>query len=91
MLKLELLKILKNIKNSKKIIHGYGASTKGNILLQYYKINNKTIKFIAERNKIKFNCFTPGSKIKIISEEESRKQKPDYYLVLPWHFKKLAY
>lgn len=87
MLKLELLKILKNIKNSKKIIHGYGASTKGNILLQYYKINNKTVNFIAERNKNKFNCFTPGSKIKIISEDDSRKQIPDYYLVLPWHFK----
>ena len=44
--------------------------------------------FIADRNSQKFNFFTPGTKIKIISEKLSRKMKPDYYLVLPWHFKK---
>ena len=46
------------------------------------------IKFAAERNKSKYNLYTPGSKIKIISEKISRSYKPDYYLVLPWHFKK---
>ena len=51
------------------------------------KINNKQINFAAERNKNKYGLFTPGSKIKIISEKESRSLKPDYYLVLPWHFK----
>ena len=40
-----------------------------------------------QRNEQKFNNFTPGTKIKIISEKISRKIKPDYYLVLPWHFK----
>ena len=43
---------------------------------------------IAEKNKEKFDCFTPGSKIKIVSEKLSRKLKPDYYVVFPWHFKK---
>ena len=71
-----------------KKIHGYGASTKGNVLLQYFGITNKEIPFIAERNDKKYNHYTPGTKIKIISESLSRKMKPDYYLVLPWHFKK---
>ena len=86
-LKNKLNKFLKkNIKLGKKI-HGYGASTKGNVLLQYYKINNKMIDYIAERNKNKFNLYTPGTNIKIISETLSRFYKPNYYLVLPWHFK----
>ena len=82
-----LNKFLKKEKKSGKKIHGYGASTKGNVLLQYYKIDNKMIDFIAERNKNKFNLYTPGTDIKIISEVLSRFYKPDYYLVLPWHFK----
>ena len=73
-------------KNKK--IHGYGASTKGNVLLQYFNINKNYIKFIADRNPKKYNHYTPGTKIKIISEKRSRKLLPDYYFVLPWHFKK---
>ena len=76
--------IIRNNQN----IHCYGASTKGNVLLQYFNIDNKKISFAAERNQNKYGLVTPGSKIKIISEENSRKMKPDYYLVLPWHFKK---
>ncbi len=83
-----LLIILKKYKRLGKTIHCYGASTKGNVLLQYFKIDNKLIDFTAERNKRKFNLYTPGTKIKIISEALSRFYKPDYYLVLPWHFKK---
>ncbi len=81
-------KLILSILNNEKTIHGYGASTKGNVLLQYFNIDNKLIPFIADRNSQKFNSFTPGTKIKIISEKLSRKIKPDYYLVLPWHFKK---
>ena len=84
----KLKKLINKILNKKFIIHGYGASTKGNVLLQFYKINNKDINYIADRNPLKYNLFTPGTKIKIISENHSRKLKPDYYLVLPWHFKK---
>ena len=83
----KLYNFLKKEKKLGKKIHGYGASTKGNVLLQYYKIDNKMIDFIAERNKNKFNLYTPGTDIKIISEVLSRFYKPDYYLVLPWHFK----
>jgi hypothetical protein len=57
-------------------------------LLQYFGINNKQIKYIADRNELKFDKFTPGNSIRIISEKLSRELKPDYYLVLPWHFKK---
>ena len=84
----KLNKFLIKASHQGKIVHGYGASTKGNVLLQYYKINNKMIKYVAERNKNKYGLYTPGTKIKIIPESLSRLYKPDYYLVLPWHFKK---
>ena len=56
--------------------------------MQYFKINNKIIECIADRNPDKNGHYTPGTNIKIISEELSRSNKPDYYFVLPWHFKK---
>jgi hypothetical protein len=86
-IKNKLINYLDNLIEDNKIIHGYGASTKGNVLLQFFGINQKYLKFIAERNPNKYNLFTPGTKIKIISENNSRLMKPDYYLVLPWHFK----
>lgn len=86
--KKKLNSLLSKIKRSNKTVHGYGASTKGNVLLQYFGITNKIVTNIAERNKNKYNLFTPGTKIKIISEVLSRFQKPNYYLVLPWHFKR---
>ena len=70
-----------------KSIIGYGASTKGNVILQYCEIDNNIIPFIGEVNKYKYNKYTPGSKIKIISEKKARSLKPDYFLVLPCHFK----
>ena len=82
-----LRNLLIKLKNQKKIIHGYGASTKGNVLLQYFKIGKNFIDCISDRNPVKNGQFTPGTKIKIVSEKISRKLKPDYYLVLPWHFK----
>ena len=85
--KIKLIKLIKKIKDAGQDIHGYGASTKGNVLLQFYNINNKVVNYIADRNPLKWNSFTPGTKIKIISESQSRKIKPHFYLVLPWHFK----
>ena len=79
---------LSKLKKQNKIIHGYGASTKGNVLLQYFDIGKKYLDFVAERNPKKFNYYTPGTKIKIISEKKSRSLQPKYYCVLPWHFKK---
>lgn len=87
-LKTSLNFLIDKIKKNKKIIHGYGASTKGNVLLQFYGIGSGEIKYIADRNIEKNNHYTPGTRIKIISEKKSRSLKPDYYLVLPWHFKK---
>ena len=71
----------------KKKIAGYGASTKGNVILQYCKFNKKDLSFIADVNKYKKNKYTTGSLIKIKGEKELQKYKPDYLLVLPWHFK----
>ena len=86
--KIKLLSILKNLKNNHKKIHVYGASTKGNILLQYFKIDNNIVDYASDRNKFKWTRKTPGTNIPIISENKSRKLNPDYYFVLPWHFKK---
>ena len=79
--------LLLNLNDMKKKIIGYGASTKGNIILQFCNIDSKIIPYIGEVNKYKYNKYTPGSKIKIISEKEARLKNPDYFLVLPWHFK----
>ena len=87
-IKTNLIQKITEIKRNKESIHAYGASTKGNVLLQYFNINNKHIDFVADRNPKKLNYYTPGTKIKIISEKKSRRIKPSYYLVLPWHFKK---
>jgi 2-polyprenyl-3-methyl-5-hydroxy-6-metoxy-1,4-benzoquinol methylase len=84
----ELSSLLRKLKKEGKKIHVYGASTKGNTILQLCGIDNRIIDFAADRNPDKFGAYTLGSDIPIISEEESRKLKPDYYLVLPWHFKK---
>ncbi len=74
------------VDDGKKII-GYGASTKGNVLLQFCGITPEHIPYIAEVNEDKFGSYTPGTLIPIISEKEARAMKPDYFLVLPWHFK----
>ena len=87
-LKNNLVLLIDNLSKKNKTIHGYAASTKGNVLLQYYNLNNDKIKFISDRNPRKDGLFTPGTNIKIISEKKSRKLNPDYYLVLAWHFKK---
>jgi len=77
----------KLVNKNSSVIHAYGASTKGNVLLQYFNINNEILDYVAERNPNKYNLYTPGTNIKIISEKKSRSLRPDYYLVLPWHFK----
>lgn len=70
-----------------KKVFGYGASTKGNVLLQFCNFTKEQIPFIAEVNEDKFGSFTPGTFIPIISEQEAKAMNPDYFLVLPWHFK----
>lgn len=78
--------ILKLVNNNKKIFV-YGASTRGNTLLQYYRLDNKLIKAAVERNSEKWGKNISSVGIPIISEEQAREEKPDYMLVLPWFFK----
>ena len=68
-------------------ILGYGASTKGNVILQFCGLTSRDLPCIAEVNEDKFGAFTPGTAIPIVSEREARDLKPDYFLVLPWHFR----
>lgn len=74
-------------KNKSKVF-GYGASTKGNIVLNHCGINSKKLKYICDANPYKYNRYTPGSNIKIISKKIMRKMKPDILLVLIWSFRK---
>ncbi len=69
-----------------KTVYGYGASTKGNTLLQYFGLNSSLITAMVERSPYKFGLKTIGTNIPIISEEEMRQNHPDYLLILPWHF-----
>ncbi len=78
---------IKSLTRKGKLIHIYGASTKGNISIQYSKIDTKYVSFAADRNPLKWNKKMPGSNIPIISEKTSRSKNPDYYLILPWHFR----
>lgn len=78
--------ISKLVKDGKKI-YVYGASTRGNTLLQYCGLNNNLIKAAVERNQEKWGKIFASVGIPIISEEQARKEKPDYMLVLPWFFK----
>jgi 2-polyprenyl-3-methyl-5-hydroxy-6-metoxy-1,4-benzoquinol methylase len=86
-IKEKLIILIDDILKKNKVIHIYGASTKGNTIIQWLGINNKKIKYAADRNKEKWGAKTIGSNINIISESYSRNLKPDYYLVLPWHFR----
>ena len=79
--------LLRKIKKDGKRIHVYGASTKGNTILQWCGIDHRMIDVAAERNPDKYGARTLGTDIPIVSEEESRAMNPDYYLVLPWHFR----
>jgi hypothetical protein len=83
----ELVSLLKRLKSEGKRIHIYGASTKGNTILQWCGIDGRLVEVAAERNPDKYGARTLGTDIPIVSEEESRKARPDYYLVLPWHFR----
>ena len=67
-------------------VYVYGASTKGNTLLQYFGLDRSLIRGAAERNPDKWGRETVGTRIPIVSEEEARNARPDYFLVLPWHF-----
>ena len=85
-LKEKTVSFIKEEKAKGKTIWGYGASTKGNTLLQYFGLDNTLIDGIAERSPYKFGLKTVGTNIPIFSENDMRKANPDYLLILPWHF-----
>lgn len=74
------------IAEGKRIV-GYGASTKGNVVLQFCGFTRRQLSCIAEVNEDKYGCFTPGTLIPIVPEQEARASRPDLLLVLPWHFR----
>jgi len=74
-----------------KRVYVYGASTKGNVILQYYGLDNTLITAAAERSPEKWGKYTVGTWIPIVSEEAARTAQPDYFLVLPWSFFKEFY
>lgn len=83
----DLQRLIHALLDDGKRILGYGASTKGNVLLQFCGFGTEHIPAIAEVNSEKFGAFTPGTMIPIISEPEARAMRPNYFIVLPWHFK----
>lgn len=85
--KTELIAALRELRSKGATIHIYGASTKGNTILQWCGIDNSIIDCAADRNPDKFGAITLGTNIPIVSEEQSREMRPNYYLVLPWHFR----
>jgi hypothetical protein len=83
----DLIRLIRSLRADGKKILGYGASTKGNVVLQFCGLTAEDIPAIAEVNPDKFGSFTPGTNIPIVSEQDARAMQPDYFLVLPWHFK----
>ena len=86
--KAKLLDLISKLKADKKLICCLGASTKGNVLLQYLGLTSEDITAISERDPRKVGLVTPGSNIPICSEDDVRKMNPDYLIVMPWHFSK---
>jgi len=78
---------LNQAKREGKRVCALGASTKGNVLLQYYGIDSNLVSAIGEVNSDKFGAFTPGTMIPLVAEDELLVTNPDYLLVLPWHFR----
>lgn len=87
LVKENLLAFLRNVRQHGKTVMGLGASTKGNVVLQYCGITEQDLPFIGDVNPDKFGCYTPGTMIPIVQESEVLAHNPDYLLVLPWHFK----
>tara|TARA_R110000868_G_scaffold165572_1_gene399129 strand:+ start:2466 stop:3704 length:1239 start_codon:yes stop_codon:yes gene_type:complete len=85
-LKAKTYNFIKTQRSQGKTVWAYGASTKGNTLLQYFGLDNTLIDGIAERSEYKYGLRTVGTNIPIYSEQEMRQQNPDYLLILPWHF-----
>ena len=82
----ELLKILAGLKAEGSRIVGYGASARGNTLLNYYRIGTETLDYIVDRNPLKQGLFSPGMHIPVEGAERLAEDDPDYVLVIAWNF-----
>jgi NDP-4-keto-2,6-dideoxyhexose 3-C-methyltransferase len=82
----QLRELLVGLVADGKTLYAYGASTKGNTLLQFCEIDNSLVTKAADRNPDKWGTETIGTHIPIVSEDQARAEAPDYFLVLPWHF-----
>ena len=85
--KSDLINLLTDLKKSGKSVIGYGASTKGNVILQYCGIGPDLLPVIGDMTPSKDGVFTPGSKIPVVSMDKAKAMNPDYFLVLPWGFR----
>lgn len=83
----DLVDLVRTLRSGGATVVGYGASTKGNVLLQYCGFTAHDLPVIAEVNPQKYGCVTPGTRIPIAAEDEVKAGRPDYMLVLPWHFR----
>ena len=84
---IKIQELINLLKRKKKKISIYGASGKGQALLQFCKLNFKKIDYTFDKSKLKQNCFTPGTYIKVKDPSEINKIKPDYLLLLSWNIK----
>jgi ABC-type Fe3+-hydroxamate transport system substrate-binding protein len=82
-----LVNLIRSLRSDGKTVYGYGASTKGNVMLQWCGLTSDDIIAIGEVNPDKYGCVTPGTNIPIIPESEVKAINPDYMIVLPWHFR----
>jgi NDP-4-keto-2,6-dideoxyhexose 3-C-methyltransferase len=85
--KMQIRQFFHRVKTEGKSVYGLGASTKGNVILQYCGITKEDLPAIGEVNQDKFGCYTPGSLIPILREADVIAKEPDYLFILPWHFK----
>lgn len=86
-IKLDFLSFLINAKKENKKIIAYGAAAKGNTLMNYCGVKNDLISFVVDASPFKQNKYMPGSHIPIYSEDEIKKFRPDYVIILPWNIK----
>jgi NDP-4-keto-2,6-dideoxyhexose 3-C-methyltransferase len=85
--RLKLRDFLGQARRDGKVVFGYGASTKGNVILQYCNLTARDLPHIVEKYSAKYGRLTPGTRISIIPEAEAYVRRPDYMLVLPWYFR----
>lgn len=86
-IRLELISFINSKKAEGKTLSALGASTKGNVILQYCNVTDTQIDYVGEVNAEKYGCYTPGTWIPIVDETDLLAKKPDYLIVLPWHFR----